>query len=171
MFTSVRVVCANTLGFAVQEGEVGKARQYIKVPHSAVFDPSAIKAELGLANHSWVKFIERTEQLATRKVTDKEAVNWLIKVFGDAEKPVEEQDNASARTMKKVLELFQGTGMGSDMRSANKTAWGLVNSVTEYMDHHRGTRTVDSRLDKAWFGDGALTKTKAWNAASDLLAA
>lgn len=170
MFTSVRVVCANTLGFAVQEGESGGARQYIKVPHSRQFDPEAMKAELGLAHESWAAYVERVNALAKRKVNRKEALAWLIQAFGDADKPVEEQEENSSRVMKRVMELFDGAGAGADLRSAKGTAWGLVNAATQFLDHERRTHTRDARLDRAWFGDGAATKVKAWDAALALAA-
>jgi Domain of unknown function (DUF932) len=68
------------------------------------------------------------------------------------------------------LELFKGAGKGSDLKSADGTAWGLVNSVTEYLDHIKG-RSNDARLTSAWFGDGAVMKQRAMNEAVLLLAA
>ena len=169
MFTSVRVVCANTLGFAVDEGKgtIGTNR-HIRVPHSATFKPEIVKAQLGLAGGSWMTFIEKCGRLAERKVDRQEALTWLVKVFGDASKPVEEQHNGRARVMRDVLALYEGGGMGSELRSAKDTAWGLVNAVTEYADHHARCRTPDARLDRAWFGDGAVLKAKAWDAAMEL---
>lgn len=70
--------------------------------------------------------------------------------------------------MKSTMELYLGKGMGSNLVSADGTLWGLVNAVTEFSDHHRGTRSNDSRLNKTWFGDGALMKQKAWDAALKL---
>lgn len=163
MLTSVRVVCQNTLTMAIHDEARGLSKRSIKVNHSASFDPAHIKHELGLTKGSFNKFVEQAEQMAIRKITNKEAVEFLIKVMGDEKKPVEEQKNA--RLMKHVVELYQGNGRGSDLVTANGTLWGLVNAVTEFSDHHRGTRTVDSRLNKTWFGDGAQMKQKAWEEA------
>jgi hypothetical protein len=65
------------------------------------------------------------------------------------------------------MELFAGAGKGSTLKSANGTAWGLVNAVTEFVDHHRG-RSNDVRIDRAWFGDGLKTKELATDLANDL---
>ena len=43
-YTTVRVVCNNTLGFARN----GVAKVDVKVTHSATFDPHAVKRELGI---------------------------------------------------------------------------------------------------------------------------
>jgi hypothetical protein len=41
------------------------------------------------------------------------------------------------------------------------TAYGLLNAVTEFVDHERRARSTDHRLDSAWFGQGAALKQKA----------
>jgi len=167
MFSSIRTVCQNTLNMSIREGESGAAKKYIKIPHRAVFDPDAVKVEMGLAKGSFEQFAKEAELTAKRKLSNKEAVEFLIKVMGDEKKPIEEQKNA--RLMKHVMELYMGKGMGSNLPSADGTLWGLINAVTEYSDHHRGTRTADSRLNKSWFGDGATMKQKAWDSAMKMV--
>lgn len=173
-FTSIRVVCNNTLNFAVDEGEAGRSRKYLKIPHSRTFNPDEVKAELGLASASFETFIDSANRLATRRVKDAEALEWLIRVFGnvkdDQEIGQDELNLVPARNVKACLELFKGNGKGSNLRSADGTAWGLVNAVTEFTDHHRATRTQDARLDSAWFGDSASIKDRAWAAALKLAA-
>ena len=175
MFTTVRTVCNNTLQMAIGEGEAGWAKKYIKIPHSVNFDPELVKQELGLAPQSMAAFVEKANVLARRKVNSKEALEWLIRVFGNVQDGQEITDEIigaqeNARTIKSVYELFHGRGKGSQLVSANGTAWGLVNAATEYLDHQRTMRTVDSRLDSTWFGDGATLKDKAWNQALKLAA-
>lgn len=83
------------------------------------------------------------------------------------------EGNATAvndRAMKTVQERYAGRGKGSEMALACGTAWGLLNSVTEYVDHHRRARSSDHRLDAAWFGAGAALKQKAWDEALKLVA-
>ena len=177
MFTSVRVVCNNTLTCAVErDGAVPS--QYLKIPHSRTFNPDEIKAELGLAHNSWGKFVEEANVLAHRKVSDREALIWMAKVLagvssedkGSNEFIAAVDQSGKIRSVKACLELFQGKGKGSNLRSADGTVWGMVNAVTEYMDHHRPTRTTDSRLDGSWFGEQANIKQRAWNEALKLAA-
>jgi len=71
--------------------------------------------------------------------------------------------------MNRALELFQGHGRGSRLASSQGTAFGLLNAVTEFVDHERRARSTDHRLDSAWFGQGAALKQKAMQTALALL--
>lgn len=167
-FTSIRVVCQNTLGYALQEAETNKeGSRQIKVYHSSKFVAEDVKMKLGIGVASWDHFIERVNALANRKVKPSEAQQFLVNVFGDPMKDLEEQPNA--RAIKHVWELYNGQGMGSGLKAADGTAWGLVNAVTEFIDHKRG-KNQDTRLDAAWFGYASEWKTAAWDEALKLAA-
>jgi phage/plasmid-like protein (TIGR03299 family) len=162
-FTSVRVVCNNTLQLAV-----GNSTGAVRVPHSRFFDPQLVKQELGLGLTSWENFVTDMRLLAERKVNKFEAMNYLINVLGDKSVPLNEQHNTKA--IQNVYTLFNGQGKGSDMVSASGTAWGLLNGITEFVDHSRRARSQDYRLDSAWFGQGAIIKEKAYLEAMKLAA-
>lgn len=54
------------------------------------------------------------------------------------------------------------------MSTAHGTAWGLLNAVTEFVDHEKQARTPENRLDSAWFGPGATLKQRALDHALQL---
>jgi phage/plasmid-like protein (TIGR03299 family) len=162
-FTSVRVVCNNTLQLAT-----GDHAGSVKVPHSTKFDPDQVKQALGLGMSAWETFLGSIKTLAARPVHKFEATNFLVNVLGDSNLPLPEQPNKKA--MDNVYALFAGKGMGSDLAAANGTAWGLLNAVTEYVDHQRRARNQDYRLDSAWFGQGAIVKNRAFEEAMKLVA-
>jgi hypothetical protein len=56
------------------------------------------------------------------------------------------------------------------MPSSRSTAYGLLNAVTEFVDHERRARSTDYRLDSAWFGQGAMLKRAALDQALVLVA-
>ena len=62
----------------------------------------------------------------------------------------------------KVRALYGGEGRGANLKTSKGTAFGLLNSITEFVDHHRRAQSTENRLDAAWFGQGALLKQKAW---------
>jgi phage/plasmid-like protein (TIGR03299 family) len=162
-FTSVRVVCNNTLQIAVSD-----ANGSVRVPHSTQFDPAVVKQQLGLGLSAWDKFIADIKVMSERKLNKFEAMNYLVRVLGDPDVPLVDQPNQKA--LQSVHALFQGQGKGSELQAANGTVWGLLNACTEYVDQHRRARSNDYRLDSAWFGQGAAIKDKAFQEAMKLAA-
>lgn len=153
-FTSIRVVCNNTLAVALANGSGA-----VKVPHSTSFDPQAVKKQLGISVSAWESFMYRMKTLSERRVKSHEAMNYFLRVFTDPDHTATGLTNE--RAMKKVLALYEGGGKGSELASSKGTAFGLLNSVTEYVDHERRARSTDHRLESAWFGQGATLKQKA----------
>ena len=77
-FTTVRVVCNNTLTIALD----GTSRA-IKVPHSTRFDGDLVKKQLGIAVSQWDDFMYRMRALADRKVQWHEALGFFMNVLCD----------------------------------------------------------------------------------------
>jgi len=156
-FTSIRVVCNNTLTVALN-GASGA----IKVPHSTSFDAQAVKKQLGIAVTPWDSFMYRMKTLSERKVKSHESMSYFLKVLCQTDSHADPVAGfMNERALKKVQALYEGQGKGSELPSAKGTAWGLLNAVTEYVDHERRARNQDYRLDSAWFGQGANLKQKA----------
>ncbi|CAN0622769.1 conserved protein of unknown function [Burkholderia multivorans] len=164
-FTSVRVVCNNTLAIALNDGSGA-----VKVPHRSQFDAQAVKRQLGIAISSWDGFMARMKALADCKVNDTTAEAFFRRVLTyptGSSQPVQATNDSA---IKAVQSLYGGRGMGATLASASGTAWGLLNSVTEFVDHQRRARSDDHRRDAAWFGTGAALKQKAWDEAMKLVA-
>lgn len=164
-FIDTRAVCNNTVTMALGEKNPGGT---VKVSHSSTFDAGEMQMELGIADQSWKVHIEKIKAMAARQVNDAEAINYVINLFGDTERLPE--DNKSIPAVGKVLGLFAGNGKGSDLKSADGTAWGLLNAVTEYVDWHIG-KNQDRRLESAWMYGGSNLKQQAFDMAYDLAAA
>lgn len=162
-FTSIRVVCNNTLAVALTNGTGA-----VKVPHSTSFDPDAVKKKLGISVAAWDGFMYRMKILAERKVKSQDAFNYFLRVFTDQGNSTTGLTNE--RAMTKAMSLYEGQGRGAELASSKSTAFGLLNSVTEFVDHERRARSTDHRLDSAWFGQGAALKQKAWEQALIMIA-
>ncbi|MFV8630682.1 DUF932 domain-containing protein [Ralstonia pseudosolanacearum] len=165
-FTSIRVVCNNTMQIAL-----GDSTGAVKVSHRSQFDAQAVKRQLHICVSSWDAFMARTKALAERKVTDSAAEAFFRRVLTYPTTTADDRDTLAVneRAIKAVGQLYGGRGKGAGLPSASGTAWGLLNSVTEYVDHHRRARSDDHRLDAAWFGAGAVLKQKAWDEALKLV--
>lgn len=164
--TTVRVVCNNTLTMALNGNTQG-----VKVPHSTVFDAARVKRQLGISVSQWDEFMYRMRALAERKVKASEAEVFFRDVICKADEPVRDTRKLpNHRALQRVHELYGGAGRGAELATAKDTAWGLLNAVTEFVDHERRARNSDYRLDSAWFGQGAQLKSEALEAALALAA-
>jgi len=167
-FTSVRVVCNNTLSWSLNMAE-GQKTGVVRIPHSSEFDPQAIKGELGLLGDlntkGWKDFQENVIALSEYQVSKKQAVEFFLELL-------DVEEGASGRqlqTTKKLLAFYE-SGPGSDFISSHNTTWGLVNAVSFLTDHARRGRG-DRRFDSASFGSGAQLKAKAFSKALDMVGA
>lgn len=166
-FTSVRVVCNNTLAIAI-----GDSTGAVKVPHRSQFDADAVKRQLGIAISSWDAFMVRMKALSERKVKPETAEAYFRRVltYPTTTASGGTSETTNDRAVKTVHDLFAGRGKGADLVSASGTAWGMLNAVTQFVDHERRARSEDHRRDAAWFGPGATLKQKAWDEAVRLVA-
>lgn len=163
-FTSVRVVCNNTLRVAL-----GTNNGAVKVPHRSEFDPEVVKRQLGITVASWDGFVARMKALVERPV-DPDTVEGLLRRVLTYAAPDGRPDIVNEQALANVRALYEGGGRGAMLPSSRGTAWGLLNSVTEFVDHHRRARSDDHRRDAAWFGQGAQLKQRAWDEAMKLVA-
>lgn len=188
-FTSIRVVCNNTLAIALK-GQNSNAG-VVKVPHSTKFDAEKIKQQLGISVRAWDEHMYEMKQLSQRKVTQSEAAAYFDAVFNNTTMSIAEQDDniiqfyrdvatqaqanskeklePNAKSMSKAMEMFNGQGRGASLSSAKDTAYGLLCSMTEFIDHERRAMSIDHRLDSAWFGAGAAIKQRGLEQALKLI--
>ena len=182
-FTSIRVVCNNTLAIALKGQNTSAG--VVKVPHSTKFDAEKVKQQLGISVRAWDEHIYEMKQLSQRKVTQQEAAAYFDAVFNNTNLSMAEQDESiiqfyrnaampnqtspskadnktepNGRAMSKVMTMFNGHGRGAELSSAKDTAYGLLCSITEFADHERRAMSQDHRLDSAWFGAGAGLKQR-----------
>jgi phage/plasmid-like protein (TIGR03299 family) len=167
-FTSIRVVCKNTLSWSLNMAEDQMAG-VVKIPHTTEFDAEKVKAELGLLGElntkGWENFKDNVTKLSDYTVTKKQAVEFFLEVLG-----VDEEDAVAGKQLQSTKKLlaFYESGPGSKFISSHNTTWGLVNAVSYFTDHARRGRT-DRRFDSASFGSGAKLKAKAFSKALDLV--
>lgn len=162
--TNVRVVCWNTLSLALRT----EAANLIVTRHSTEFDADQVKANLGLVDTTWTEFGDIAREMAKTKLKDLDVKEAVLAIFGDPDKELKDQRHK--RAMNNVVALFNGNGRGSTFPAADGTAWGLLQAVTEHIDHHVKERRQGARLTSAWMGPGEAIKRKAWNVCTRLAA-
>ena len=154
-FTSIRVVCNNTLSMADQE----QAPSRVVLTHGTEFDQSLMRDKLGIVVSGFEGMMDNYRKLARQGVSSEYVKEFTNTLFPAA---YNHQTNTfkESRGFKRVIELFDGAGIGANNYGVYGTKWGLLNAVTQYVDHERG-HNVDTRMNNAWFGNGNRMKSQA----------
>jgi phage/plasmid-like protein (TIGR03299 family) len=158
-FTSIRVVCQNTLFFATEEVRK-KGRPQVKVPHNLRFNADQVKRELGLMDPSWKAFMDKVRKMAAYRMEAEAASSFFRSLLAQKDKPLTRSAEREHLTIHALIQ----SAPGQEILTAKETLWGAVNAVTYYADHVRSG--AEERPDGAWFGAGCALKEKAWTEAS-----
>jgi phage/plasmid-like protein (TIGR03299 family) len=124
-----RLVCTNGMTKSVR-----RSQQVIN--HVSKYNSDRIAGILTHALATVRDYENISNRLADVALTKQEAELHLIKAFGDPNKPLLEQP----KIVQTCLKLFLGEGKGSDLLSAYNTAYGLLESVKEYINWHSPVR-------------------------------
>jgi len=171
---STRAVCANTLAIAMGEGG-----NQVTIGHRSWFNADDIKDALGVSVGAFDQFMTQANKLADQPISVAEAREVLREIFGQpttsgiketssdfefqqlmAQFVMPGMKEKEQRSVSRVLSLFEGEGMGSHLQGAVGTRWGLLNACSQHVDYEKG-RTIDTRTESAWFGQGDEMKRKA----------
>lgn len=165
METSTAVVCSNTLAMALG----GKGSQ-IYIPHSADFNAQTVedvKQRLALTAKNFGAFMSAAKQLAKAKIDADSAAKFIETLLRDR-KVIAAEDPLKSKGFVKIMDLFKGEQLGAEVKARQGTLWGLVNAVTEYVDHNE-KRTNSAAIETAWFGWGNALKSEALKRALELV--
>lgn len=154
-FTSIRVVCNNTLRLSYATDKEG----VVSVRHTTQFDAGDVKARLGLFDEQTASFTDTINYLAESRVTGAQVESLLTELFGSTDDKGE-LTTYSKNVMSDVFTAIT-TSPGAALDTARGTAWGVLNGITNYVDFSARARNQDNRLDSAWFGRGDALKGKA----------
>lgn len=124
-----RLVCTNGMVLPVTSGSR-------TINHVSAFNAAKVERILECAIANVNEFEKNAQVLAETSISQEQATLLLINEFGNPKLPVDQQPAA----VETCLRLFNGGGMGSNMLSAYNTAWGLLNSVTEFFNHRSQIR-------------------------------
>jgi len=174
--TPIRVVCNNTLTFALQQGNTASFR----MPHVREFGNEVMEAAaeaLGLSAERMTEFREAATFLSKKKAKHANVLEFIGEVYQPAiiaerrhnlelkaqgkkigeEAPLLEQFNMYPTLAVEALERQPG----ANLASAKGTWWGALNAVTYVEDHLHESQQEGNALHSAWFGAAANRKAKA----------
>jgi phage/plasmid-like protein (TIGR03299 family) len=159
--TPIRVVCSNTLRYAMQN----RGGFYGKHTKNVLNKVEEAREMLGLATAYYEMFAKQADQMLNTRLTVMQVQDYLQKLYRfNPDKTYEKQDNRVIRAYETTLDLLSHpTNMVGGMAG---TAWAAWNAVTYYVDHERvvrGDYKNDKRLDASWFGAGADIRQRAYD--------
>jgi phage/plasmid-like protein (TIGR03299 family) len=160
-FSGIRVVCQNTLILADQQGR----GQGVYILHKGNLASKIRQAReiLGLAHTYFDDLAGQLDQLANSYPSSSQ-----LRVFFESLYPNPPSgESTRAENVRQTLFKLYEQGVGQDIPAIRHTALAALNSVSEFIDHHRSTRgrspeeRAGRRLESALFGTGAEIKSRA----------
>ena len=171
MYTSVRVVCQNTLGFSGAFDAAGDRSDVYKVRHNQEFVIRDAHGKLGLDEAAWLEYKRNMENLARFQVSPEQALEYFYTVAGQADAIERNEENGEiiafpepGRVVKQFINAYHN-GPGANLASAKGTMFGALNAVTFYQDHLAPAGDRGKRFNSATFGGGNVRKQHAVNLA------
>jgi len=166
--TTVRVVCNNTLSMA-RNG----AKNVLKFRHTSNIQQQMKMAStlMEMTSHNIDTWITGCNKLVERNVSRNDIKEMLDVIY-----PNPNTDGiAQSRYEEKLIEFWHIYNSEATQQNIKGTAWGMVNAVTYLEDHYDGYifkgNKAESKFDRTVRGEGAKTKTLAYNMALQLAGA
>ena len=163
-FTTVRVVCQNTLMLAMEDGQ-----KAYRVRHSKQmqFKLNELAEFMAITQKVFLNAEMLFKQLAKIQMKDGRLEHYFDAVFprSDAQKKKRE----TPARWKFLQEVFE-TEEDLQLPGVQGTLWGAYNAITRFEDYKQPQQEEqpDQRLERTWFGGGADTKLKALSKAAEL---
>lgn len=154
--TNIRVVCNNTLTYALSK----KASSMVRLNHSRKFNAEAVKTVLGLTKANTQNYRAKSEFLASKNYTQEQLSEYINRLFpynGEKEKEFSRPGQI----------VFDAVNVQPGADLAPGTWWNAFNAVTYSTDHLLGN-SRDTRLSSAWFGSNQAKKIEALNVAVEM---
>lgn len=176
MFTDIRVVCANTLGFAQNDANRHGRQFTIRHTENEVAQIDRILGGIDVARQQFEQVVDDYRALREVPMTTDLYRHWLEQVY--QVKSVNEPDGTQRpgriEDMPRkwaALEQAWNYGLGRDIPGVAGTAYWGLNCVTEVESSTRTQGAGKRRLHSALFGSGASVIKRANELARELVTA
>lgn len=156
--TMTRVVCNNTLDAALSD-----KKATIRTRHNTRFDADRVGRELATIAAGFEHYKVMAEGMVGIQQSQVDVSNFfkaMLDIPFDAK-----SDDISGRKMGQFKALGQAYRETIQEGTQPGTAWTALNAITRWVDHDRGTRGGENKIEaqvlSANFGSGAALKAKA----------
>jgi phage/plasmid-like protein (TIGR03299 family) len=163
-FTSVRVVCQNTLMMAMEDGQ-----KAYRVRHSKQmqFKLDELAEFLAITQEVFIKAEECFRQLAKIQMKDNRLEHYFQAVYPRSE--AQKNKGEKPQRWRFLRNIFESQP-DLQLRGVRGTLWGAYNAVTRFEDYKLPPQEEqpEQRLERTWFGGGADIKLRALEKAKEL---
>jgi phage/plasmid-like protein (TIGR03299 family) len=132
-FNSVRVVCSNTLGLALDKGE-----GLFTLRHTSGLDEGLARARTVI--HQQIAVFKDTAEgwrlLAARSCSDADFAAYVLRVLAQADG--EDHGHTVGKRLLETIKPLYEAGVGNDRPGVRGTWWAAYNAITQWLTHHRG---------------------------------
>lgn len=174
-FTSVEVVCQNTLAFSAAIDGDTEARQR----HVSDFDVEKMQIDLGAFDEGFAQYCEKLRAMAKLKMTDDMAGRFFTKLYSPEAFKDEKKwqrsgmsfDDVSTNKQNVIADLigFYQDNLGVELEGNKQTLFGALRTVTFYHDHEARSHG-NKRWESATIGNGNRKKNEALELALSVIA-
>ena len=173
--TPIRVVCNNTLTFAL-----GSAGASFRIPHVKACGDEAIRAAeeaLGLSGERMAEFKEAATFLTKKKAKHSDFLEYVGEVYQPtmiADYRRDQELKAQGKLIGELPPLVENFNKypnlavealkhapGASLKSSRGPWWGALNAITYVEDHLHESEIPGNTLHSAWFGAAANRKSRA----------
>ncbi len=165
--TPIRLSCWNALTWSMKSAARSWKARHTKNVTGKFMDARQM---LGIAS----RYFDDLEEIGNALITTKVSKWQMNKMVNDLipmpeGKRADEVEEGRAKTI--VLnrrEAIMDCLNADDLANVKDTAWGFVQAVADWDDHHRGAKNADVRTDRTLFGTAAF-KQRSLNIAKEVM--
>ena len=163
-FTTVRVVCQNTLILAMEDGQKAyrvRHSKHMQFKLDELAEFMSITQEVFLNAEAQFKRMARVQMIGDR------LQHYFDAVFPRSD--TQKKKGEKPARWEHVRELFESQD-DLQLPGVRGTLWGAYNAITRFEDYKQPQQEEqpDHRLERTWFGGGAETKLRALEKATEL---
>lgn len=170
-FTPVRVVCQNTLNYALYRGS-----DLVYSHHGRGMDSRIARAQESVKRVlGYYDALEKHFQQLARVPMPVGRLNvYFAAVFPNPKRRAKQTERTYAEALKRVAGLRSTSarlfeeGRGNNEKAIRHTLWTAYNAVTELVDHFLAYQNGWQRMESICFGEGERTKRLAFDEAMKL---
>jgi Domain of unknown function (DUF932) len=138
----IRIVCANTLGAALNQAEHGRhAARTFRLRHTGDLQAKYVEARrvLGMAIDYQAQFKELADQLGREPITPNRLERSVLRHLWTIDEDAGERARRHReRTIGRVLDVFAGRGIAGDTTGNSPgSKWCAWNAIAEQLDYGR----------------------------------